>query len=352
MRKKVFLFAYTQTNLGDDLFVEIMLRKYPEIDFDIYITDLKNSKAFNKYENIKIYEKPDRDLSLIKPENYDAIAFVSGSIFMENVGAGLKIMKEYEQFIKKCKERNVPFYYISSNFGPYSTEEFIESARSAFKNCENICFRDKYSYDLFKDINTVSYAPDLIFLYEMPKIKIKNNTVGITLIDLSIRKDLEKYETDYYYILKKNILNYIEKDKEIYLFSFCNLEGDKNSIEKLLKIIPKDKQRYIHVIEYTGNINEFLKIYSSIEYMICTRFHATILSTILLQKSYHLIYSPKTKNVIEDLKLDYNSKYIQDFNSNDLITLDMFKAEEKNKIEEIKQKAKNQLKVFNNIKDN
>ena len=237
MKKKVFLFAYTQTNLGDDLFVEFMLKKYPEVNFEIYIPDLINAKAFNKYKNIKIYQKPDRDLSLVNCEDYDAIAFVSGSIFMENVGKGLYLMQEYEKFIKRCKESKIPFYYISSNFGPYSTKEFFDSAKNAFESCKNICFRDKYSYDLFKEISTVSYAPDLIFLYENLERKVKKDTVGITLIDLSIREDLKEYESKYYFVLKNNILNYIENGKKIYLFSFCNEEGDKKAIDKLLKII-------------------------------------------------------------------------------------------------------------------
>lgn len=347
MKKKVFLFAYTQVNLGDDLFVELMLKKYPEINFEIFVTDLKNAIAFNKYKNIKIYQKPDRDLSLIKPTDYDAIAFVSGSIFMENVGNGLKLMKEYEKFIKKCNEKNVPFYYISSNFGPFSTQEFLNSAKETFENCENICFRDKYSYNLFKDINKVSYAPDLIFLYEMPERRIKNNTVGITVIDLLIRKELKEYEENYIFLLKNNIINYIENGKEVYLFSFCNLEGDKDSIDKLLKSIPKEKQKHIHIIEYDGNIKKFLQIYSSMEYMICTRFHATILSTLLLQKSYHLIYSNKTVNVIEDLKLNFNKGLIKELKKEYLLTLDKFKAEEQEKINIIKKEARNQLKEFN-----
>lgn len=352
MKKKVFLFAYTQTNLGDDLFVELMLKKYPEIDFEIFIPDFTNTRAFNKYENIKIFEKNDRNLSLVNPTNYDAIAFVSGSIFMENVGAGFKLMKEYENFIKQCNKKQVPFYYISSNFGPYTTEKFLQSARETFKNCNGVCFRDKYSYNLFKDINTVSYAPDLIFLYPIYKNVVKDNTVGITVIDLSIRKDLKEYEVKYYYILKNNILNYIENGKEVYLFSFCNLEGDKKAIYELLKIIPKEKQKYIHIIEYDGDTEKFLKIYSSMEYMICTRFHATVLSTLLLQKSYHLTYSNKTINIIEDLKLNFNHESIKNLEDNYLITFDMFKCEAKDKIDNIKQKANNQLKEFNKIINN
>ena len=34
-----------------------------------------------------------------------------------------------------------------------------------FKICTDICFRDKYSYNLFKDIENVRYAPDYAFSY-------------------------------------------------------------------------------------------------------------------------------------------------------------------------------------------
>ena len=81
--------------------------------------------------------------------------------------------------------------------------------------------------------------------------------------------------------------------------------------------------------------------------MICTRFHATILSTLLLQKSYHLIYSNKTVNVIEDLKLNFNKGLIKELKKEYLLTLDKFKAEEQEKINIIKKEARNQLKEFN-----
>lgn len=31
--KKVFLMAYARKNLGDDIFIKMLLEKYPEIDF-------------------------------------------------------------------------------------------------------------------------------------------------------------------------------------------------------------------------------------------------------------------------------------------------------------------------------
>lgn len=350
MKKKVFLFGYMQTNLGDDLFIELMLKKYPEIDFEIYIDDPRNTNAFKSYKNLNIINKKDRDLSLIDIDKYDAFAFVSGSIFMENVGKSKEIMLDYENFIMECKAKNKPFYYISSNFGPYTTKEFYNSAKHTFENCENVCFRDMYSYNLFKDVPTVTYAPDLVFLYDGLSLKEKKDTIGITLIDLSERKDLEEYEEQYYCLLNENIMNYINNNMQVYLFAFCENEGDRQAIDKLLKIIPENVHDRIQCLTYRGNTREFLDIYSSMEYMICTRFHATILSAMLSQKAYHMVYSNKTSNVINDLGFEVDYKFIQQFNKQEIINFERFKRVDKEKIDQIKKDAEGQLKHFNKLK--
>lgn len=75
------------------------------------------------------------------------------------------------EFTKKCKMLNRPFYYISSNYGPYQTQRYFDLSKKTFENCTDLCFRNKYSYELFKDINTIRYAPDVLFSYDIGECK-------------------------------------------------------------------------------------------------------------------------------------------------------------------------------------
>ena len=135
---------------------------------------------------------------------------------------------------------------------------------------------------MFRDIETVRYAPDFAFSYNTPKVKKQKDTVGITVINLNIRNDLKDKNDTYMNFLERNITNYISLGKDVFLFSFCNEEGDEETIEAILKLFPNEK--HLHVVRYEGDIDKFLNQYNLMEYMICARFHAMILSSIAMKK--------------------------------------------------------------------
>ncbi|KIR02076.1 putative transferase [Lachnospiraceae bacterium TWA4] len=65
-------------------------------------------------------------------------------------------------------------YILGANFGPYYTEEYLKAMAKVFEKAEDVCFREKYSYQLFQN-NRVRYAPDILFTYPMPKMKQQKN---------------------------------------------------------------------------------------------------------------------------------------------------------------------------------
>ena len=122
---------------------------------------------------------------------------------------------------------------------------------------------------------------------------------------------------------------FLREEYNIYFFSFCKKEKDINVINEVLDKI-KEKKDQIRVIEYDGNIDEFLGYFSSMELIIGTRFHACILSQVFGQGLYPIIYSEKTYNVLKDINLDRNYTYIQDIE--DLHIEDVIDSIEDNKI--------------------
>ena len=50
--KKVFLMAYARKNLGDDIFIKMLLEKYPEIDFFMRIKEKEFLEGLIKYKNL------------------------------------------------------------------------------------------------------------------------------------------------------------------------------------------------------------------------------------------------------------------------------------------------------------
>ena len=339
--KKIFIMAYLRNNLGDDLFVTELINRYPNTKFYIDVIDPKYAKVFKNNKNVEIEIEEEENFEKIDIEKYDGFVYIGGSIFMEG-GKVYNLDKPCVNFIKLCKKNKKPFFYISSNYGPYKTQEYFELSKEAFRECSDICFRDEYSYNLFKDIKNVRYAPDLLFSYNIEANEIEENSIGISIIDLSIREDLKDKEEEYVQFLVNNIQNFVDIGKKVYLFSFCKEENDEKAIEKIInKIEDKNIKEKIQIITYNDNIEKFLKIYRKMEYMICQRFHSLILSCICSQKIFVISYSQKIDNVIDELNLCENYKKHKEINSQDIINLKDF-SKVKN-IDVIKKEAEKQF---------
>lgn len=339
--KKVFVMAYLRKNFGDDLFLKMLLEKYKNIDFYIKHDEYEFVDILNKYNNLHVLYGKDTDEELYNLDlnEYDAYVYIGGSIFMEG-GSSYNLSEKFYDFVKRCRENNKPFCYISCNYGPFQTQEYFELSKKDFKECTDICFRDLYSYNLFKDIETVRYAPDFAFSYSSPKVEKQKDTVGISVINLNVRNDLKNKNDKYMKFLKKNIKKYISLGKDVFLFSFCKCEGDEDIIEDILKSFPNEN--HLHVVKYTGDIDDFLKQYNLMEYMICARFHAMILSSIAMQKIYVMSYSKKIDRVIEDLKLSLPILHINELEDNYELSLEQFKSVDNEKIQKISKDAQKQ----------
>ena len=148
---------------------------------------------------------------------------------------------------------------------------------------------------------------------------------------------------------KKQSISY-DGDKHINEGTFCAIYPVRPSICRSYSCNPKFRQTMnydnVKAIKYDGDIEKFLEIYSKMEYMICARFHAMILSCIARQKMFVMSYSQKIDNVIEDLKLDLPVLHFNKIKRNHMIEKRDFKTVEETRILEVIEHSKEQDKIF------
>ena len=286
-----------------------LLNRYKDTNFTIRNIEENYDEPFSIYKNFK-NKLDDETILSIDIKAYDCVIYIGGSIFSETE-RNIKRQKNLTELAQNCKKNKIPFFYISSNFGPYKTEEYFEICKETYKNITSITFRDKYSYNLFKKIKSVNYAPDLIFGFKAPRNKTIKNSIGISVIHLNFKsRNIELKEADEVYSkqLAKKIVDFIDNNKEVYLFSFCKYEGDEVGIKKVAEQLPDNYKEKIHIVKYTGkegNLYDFIKKYSMMEMFICTRFHSLILSMLFNQKLIVLSYNQKINNILKDIKNEY-----------------------------------------------
>ena len=338
--KKIFLMAYVRKNLGDDLFIQMLTSKYKDCNFYMNVDRTTYIDYLQSIPNLTINVVDDLKDALYNSDVsiYDAYVYIGGSIFIEPKNKTL-YFNNFNEFIEKCKAYGKPFYYISCNFGPYSSNWYLDYSRKIFEVSKDVCFRDKYSYNLFKDISSVRYAPDFIFNYQAPQGNIIKNSIGISVIDLAIRQTDE-----YLNFLTTNISNYLQENKQVYLYSFCEYEGDERTIDAIMKNFSGNKN--IHAVKYDGNWDKFLELYTKMEYALCTRFHSFVLSSVCKQKIYVVSYSSKIDNVLEDLNFDLPVIHIGDV-SRKVLKLEDFKAINVKSLNNAIELEKEQTMAFN-----
>jgi colanic acid/amylovoran biosynthesis protein len=328
-KKKVLLKLYSEFNLGDDLFLKIILERYPNVKFylnadrryKVVFKNKSNLSIFNSSKIVKLYNKgiwfldkvlypKDGQNSLVKyinaiNKNYfnltDIFVSIGGSIFMQE-----KLLPYYFD-IEYYKQVNLfykgkPKFYLGCNFGPFLDSTFKTEYECIFKKAIDVCFREEYSKKLFENLNNVRHKPDIVFGLKINKAKKIDRSVGFSIISPRRNIDTNKYLQKY-----AELISYYQANGyKIFLFSFCKKQGDEKTIKEIIKLLPKRDN--INPVFYDGDIESFLKLYSSVEQGYCGRFHAMILSMLCNQTIYPVVYSDKMTNVLQDI--NYNGDVI------------------------------------------
>ncbi len=310
--KKIFLYAYDKQNLGDDLFVHTIANRYPNAKIYIW-SSAENKITFKSLKNLKVIARDSRFvrfLNKIRPsfvarykawyeKRCDAVVYIGGSIFME--------YPNWEQLSTwwDWTAENRPFYVIGANFGPYHTEAYREKMAYIYAKMKDVCFRDHYSYDLFREVETVRYAPDILFSYPMPNVPTKQGHIFVSVIDCAGRDEahsLSQYDENYVANMSSILNKYLAEGYSITLSSFCKEEGDENGIEKILGRLEPSCVSRVNILNYNGtNVEAITTAIASSELVIATRFHAAILALAANRPVLPIIYSDKTINVLNDI---------------------------------------------------
>ena len=305
---KIYLNAYIAQNLGDDLFLDILLKRYPNHEF-YAITQIKNEYH---YPNLHLYSSP-LVYKLMKrfhlekhmANRYDMVVTIGGSMFME------KSHPSYDLTMGK-KDR----YILGVNVEPHQTERYYKAVHSAFSKCKDVCLREKYSYKLFHDLPNVRLAPDIAFGLDTSNLKITNRKraiISVISYDHKLRENNKNVDASFTSIYESKIVEFIkrlsrEEGYEIVLFSMCKSQGDSEAVNRIFDKCDKKLQNKIQKYEYQGNIEEALNLFTDSSLIVGSRLHANIIGLILGKPIIPFVYSDKTTHILEDILENSTSK--------------------------------------------
>ena len=310
--KRVFLYAYDKINLGDDLFVSFITNRYPDINFYLW-TEKQNKETFQNLKNLKVIDKNSVIVCLLREirasfearykawweKRCNASVYIGGSIFME-----YRTWKNQITWLNYQAE-HYHFFVVGANFGPYKTEEYRRQLGTVFHKMEDVCFRDIYSLKKFEGNPKVRYAPDILFSYSMPDVAVKEKQLFVSVVSCCNKDkehNLRNEESNYIENMSKILKEYLKEGYHLVFSSFCREEGDEEEIRKIIDRLGHPNSKQIRMLNYDGtNRKQILYALAESEYIIGSRFHAIILAMTAGRPVLPIIYSDKTKNVLEDI---------------------------------------------------
>lgn len=300
----VYLIAYCKNNLGDDLFIRTIVRRYPNEKFYL-CAHPKYTKAFANEKNLlvpnrlmyfalrlrrKLLHEKGRLINSLRFRTANAVVQIGGSIFIERFSGEIAV--HFEQHAHK--------FLIGCNFGPYKTEDFFRYGKRKIAASEDCCFRDLFSFNLFKDLSNVRYAPDVLFsMHNLPQSTENNGCVGISVIDISNHHDLFSFKEKYEQGIVEICNEWTKLGKKVKFFCFCRAEGDTDFALHIKTIVNNSED--FAICTYENDIDFFLNELNTCDIIYATRFHAMILGWKMRKNVIPIVYSIKQKNVMEDI---------------------------------------------------
>ncbi|MBY5985166.1 polysaccharide pyruvyl transferase family protein [Halomonas sp. DP5Y7-2] len=287
MSETTYVIGYFESNLGDDLMIEVVSKSNTNV---IYFLRAADFKAKSSSANLQV-SKSFYDFIRSKE-----LSFIGGSLFYDY--GPTSVLQFFKRFliVAGAKLLGKKVSINGANIGPfkYTTSRIL--MKGILSLCDSIEVRDKDSYSFARSCNNRSSLKlDIVDeYYYRANGKIKQEpeqaSLGLSLVGM-------RSKTNQAIIEKAEEIIETRKIDKIKLFAFCKHEGDQEEVNKLSQEWKKTYANIeIIVVNYNGDVSNVEDEIATCYYFIGGRFHSIIIANHCCKKTYVVGYSDKFKN--------------------------------------------------------
>lgn len=319
--KKILLKFFADTNLGDDLMVRLLLRRFPGWDFYAFSRRPEHLVQFHHYRNFHVLCRGYFSAAVGR-EKFDAYILVGGSVLNYSCLSDLCYQLKEILICAVLRVRSVPSMVVGANVTmPLRSRHFwaaklLLSLRLRLLDLTTV--RDSLSYRIMAPLSPgrVRCYPDLVFGYPLLIHPVRSEavkTLGISVLgNLSGGAQAGLVEK----LAELSNLFLRSGDKTVLLFAFdTGLGGDREAAFQVRRKI--EKQERVEIISYDGDTGAFLAHLSRCGALLPIRFHACILGLMMGIPLLPLIYAVKTENLLRDLRYPGTVLHLSDLGTAD-----------------------------------
>ncbi len=297
----ILLEAYVDRNFGDDLMLELLVRRYPEINFwtfgygDLAYNDQPPYDGWGNFYLIGRYAW----VELLAC--FDGYLGLGGSMWQDYGQKDAFMIRD--QTTRRMRELGRPCLMIGNNIGPVKTPAGEALFMDLLERLDDITLRDQASLDWIKSRSqkvNARLAADLVFLYPVPRCSRKANLVGISVNNNPKAPDRNEPYTESIARLVEQLLL---SEWQVRLFGFdSGAENDAGIISRVLERLPADQvDGKVEQQIYNGDLAGFLAAFGECTHVFASRFHALILALHFGIPFTPFAYLNKTADFLQDI---------------------------------------------------
>jgi len=291
---------------------------------------------------------------LKKLNNIDEFYFKGGSIFESN-GSIIQLISLIRCYflLSLINKLEKPIYFDPQSFGPFKSKNSSFLFKKIAEIPELIYCREKISYkylQIFFKLKNIKLKSDIVFDYEAD-IKFNNKSVksiGLTLVDSNLDRDLYILNVKRLILFYTNFLNI----NDVKIIRQVDLNDIDNTEEKMELTLVNDKDLCslnFEIIKNVDSLDDAFRIYKSLKFLIGTRLHSTIFSSLTKTPFINIEYQGfKSRGTYELLNLSnrvFTLKKIDKlFNEKKLEELELL-----TNAEDIKNEINSKVKFYNSL---
>lgn len=321
---KSLLYACIEKNIGDDLFIYTICKRYPNHIF--YISSEAKYGALKDIENLRfsyifnIWQKASnignrKGLKLLLSKVVARIC----SIYLKRFDTSIYVVgnafkcyqyrdKMQSEWFRQRMMLTKNFFLLSTNFGPFDNNQWLMDFKKHFSKITQVCFRDEVSYSLFKELKNADWAPDVVLSNgAIPYNKhVGEKQVLISIIDCDLEsrpENMRNYTDDYENKIVEICNYYLEKNYLVKILT-SNNEQDYPAAKRIQNKCYVEIKKQPSIVEYEGDYHKVFEEYQKTDFVIATRLHAIILGWLYQLPVMPIIYDIKVKTLLESYGFD------------------------------------------------
>jgi len=327
---RIFLDAYFDNNFGDDLFIDLLLKRYPDVLFYCFLGNAPHSvlNRVSEFSNLVILPK---GCVMQKNWNYDAYIMIGGDVLPNGIDyseriACMRLVKESGGFVALLG------FSLYVEYG----EKTICDLQSMAAIADSIVIRDEISAKRFQklvpDVRVIQ-STDMVFTADYHTKKIETEHV----LGIIPRRKLYSTDEEHMAYCKSMAMicdTYLEKNhgSKIRFLAYSTGEyDDRVTAQDILKLM--NNKLNSELIAYEGNIERFIKKVTSCEALLPTRFHGLVFALIFRIPFVAVPYEVKLEQLLSELsyngiQVPYGKEITSEFTNLVVENLKSFSVEE------------------------